>query len=363
MFMDASYALPHEVVLKPIRALFGSNPDDKNLMQNMRSAIEEVASPFVSQDVTARFVLDLAGNKDENSRQIISMNPSEEKDGIAGMFAACMDDSQRGTRNCYNVLTHFIKGAAPGIAINAAEFLRAEAIEETYELLKGEDLPNGHPLEEAQDAFQDYFPKKTNYKEYTIRDAVYAFFGARVSYMPLDVAGANSIREWDSYAQEEMREVWHKTMPQPELTMPGEIDERAAEYIYHNNEAQNNVQRTVDLVTTLDMETKDIVKMLDRGGVPEKEMGFYLKDRYVFPPLISQEQVQNHIESQTWTRGLSKEEKKEIIKAGWRNAAQFNKAVANGYKPTLRDAGLSESEIENKLKEMRDGLGETDYED
>ena len=363
MFMDASYALPHEVVMKPIRALFGSNPDDKDLMDNMMTAVGEVVKPFIDQDVTTRFVSGLVGNRNENGREIISLSPTEKKQGFGGLFSACMDDSARGTRNCYNVLAHFIKGAAPGVAINAAEFLRAGAIEETYELLKGEELPNGHPLEEAQDAFQDYFPQKTSYKEYTIRDAVYAFFGARVSYMPLDVAGANSIREWDSHAQDEMNEVWHLTMPQPELTMPGEIDERAAEYIYQNNEAQNNIQRTVDLVTTLDMELKDIVKMLDRGGIPEKEMGFYLTDRYVFPPLISQEQVQNHIESQTWTKGITTEERIEIIKAGWRNAGQFNRAVANGYKETLRDAGLSESEIENKLKEMRDGLGETNYED
>ena len=363
MFMDASYALPHEVVLKPIRALFGSNPDDKNLMQNMRSAIEEVAAPFVSQDVTARFVLDLLGNKDENGRRIISLNPSEEEDGIAGMFAACMDDSQRGTRNCYNVLTHFIKGAAPGIAINAAEFLRAEAIEKTYELLKGEELPNGHPLEEAQDAFQDYFPKKTNYKDYTIRDAVYAFFGARVSYMPVKEAAKNSIREWDSYAEYEMNETWKRTMPQPELTMPGEIDQRAAEYINFNNDRAKNIQRTVDLMTVLDIEKIDIIKTLRRADVSKNQVGFYLEDRFVLPPLLSAEKVKNHIEREIIPDGLSAEEKTQIIEAGIKNAIAFNKAVANGYEETLRDAGLSESEIENKLKEMRDGLGETDYED
>ena len=349
-FMDASYMLPHETVVKPIRALFGSNPDDEDLMDRVMTSVDEVMSPFYSQDVSFSFVSSLLTNERRDGGKIFHVRPDE-----SPITAALRQPDK--------VFTHFLNTAAPGFVGNITEFLRAGLAEEAFELIKGEDLPNGHPLEEAQDDFQDYFPKKTRFKEYTLLDAAYALLGARITYMPTDVAASSGIRDWEQSVSSEQSEVFRKLMPQPELTMDYEVDELAAQYLALHNEASRNIQRTTNLGVTLGMNKPETIKLLEQGGVKDDNRGLYLKNRYVFPDMLTEEKVEAYIEKQVWYKGMPIEEKKQWMRSGWRNAAEFNRAIAKGYSPELRKYGLSESEIEEILKQKRNERGQADWQD
>ena len=356
-FMDASYALPHETVTKPLKALFGGDPNAEGYVDNVMSAVKEVVNPYISQDVTFRFISSVATNRTEGGQEIVRLT-SEEKEHLGGMLEACLRDEN----NAYRLFAQFIKQAAPGFVNNITEFVRAGSAEAAYELIIGEDLPNGHPLEEAQDDFQDFFPEKTKYKEYTIRDAAYALLGARVSYLPIDVAASNSIRGWKDFSDEEASDQWHYVVAQPEITMGEEINERVASYIDSFNYSAKKIQRTTNLAMTLGLQDYEIMKMLNQGGVSDEDAGFYLENIPTFPPFISDEKVDRYVESKD-IKSLSVPELENWYDTAYKNVAMFNIALSVAYTDQMKLRGMTEEEIEAELDKIRDELGQTNWED
>jgi len=357
-FMDASYALPHETIAKPIRALFGGDPNDEGYVDNVMTAAKEVMSPFISQDVSFKFVSALASNRTESGAPIIQLRPDEE--GISGLVSACIGDEERNKRNLMRALAHSIKSVAPGYVGNITEFIRAGAVEESFALVMGEDLPNGHPLEELQDDFQDIFPEKTKYKEYTLEDAFLGLVGARMSYMPIDVAASNAAKDWKEYSDQEASIQWRAVLAQPEITMGEEMDERASAYIASYNYSSDKIQGVVNLAVTLGLDKPGILKMLQEANVGKDEVGYYIENVSPFPPFVTEEKIINYVQNKN-INNLPEEELALWYTTAFQNIGEFNRVIANAYTDQLKMKGLSESQIEKLLNEKRNELGRTNW--
>ena len=362
VFMDASFALPMETVVKPLRALMGGDPNSENFAQDAKSALLEASGPFRSVDLTFNFIKQIGSGKDENGRAIFNLTPDQAQRGPLGIAESILDfeHPNRGQDNAMRLFAHFAKTVAPGVVGNVIEFTRAGAAEELYEAVSGEKLPNGHPLEELQDAFQDYFPKESRYKNYTVRDAALALLGMRVSYLPINVAASQKINDWTSYASKNSTDQWLDVVAQPEITMGEEIDEKVAGHIGYFDESNEKIQAIVNLTQTLGLNEEKIVQILKDGGVSENEAFYYANNK--IPPLgfISDDKIDAYVKRR---QGLNMDEDQLRLwyETAFKNTSEYNRTLAEAYIQEMVSKGYKESEIEEMLNERRDELGRTNW--
>tara|TARA_R100001163_G_C5068006_1_gene207660 strand:- start:1862 stop:7435 length:5574 start_codon:yes stop_codon:yes gene_type:complete len=333
-FMDMSYMLPHEAILKPLKAVMGMNPDDENFQDNLRSALWEAGSPFFSNDVTFGFIREISENTQEGGIPIVDTEPGE-----STLSAAIRQPDK--------VFVHFLKKAAPGFVGNVTEFLRAGAVEEVFKLVSGdEELPNGHPLENAMDQFYEYFPPKTRYKEYTLEDAVYGLLGFRVTYLPVDVAGANKTREWNEYANQVKYREFSPFTKQPELGDPKKIADAAQEYVEIHNRNHSKGQNVTNMTVRLDLNVGEIYAMHQAAGLSDDASTSYIANVYLPPSQLTEKQVDAMVERETWYKSLSTEEKVEKAITIYKNATAFNKELVRLIIAECRRRNLTEEQTQ-----------------
>ena len=333
-FMDMSYMLPHEAILKPLKAVMGMDPDDLNFQDKLQSALWEAGSPFFSSDVTFGFLQELYQNTQEGGMSIVDTEPGESP------LAAAMRQPDK-------VFVHFLKKVAPGFVGNVTEFLRAGAVEEVFKLVSGdEELPNGHPLENAMDQFYEYFPPKTRYKEYTLEDAVYGLLGFRVTYLPVDVAGANKTREWNEYANQVKYRSFSPFTKQPELGDPQKIAAAAQEYMEIHNRNHSKGQNVTNMTVRLDLNVGEIYAMHQAAGLSDDASTSYIANVYLPPSQLTNKQVDAMVERETWYKSLSTEEKVEQTVTIMKNAAAFNLELVRLIVAECRRRNLTEEQTQ-----------------
>jgi hypothetical protein len=353
---DLTKYLPHEVVAKPIRALMNGDPGDPGYADNVMGALNEVLAPYITEDVTFAFVADLYNNETSYGAPLY-----REKPGRYGLWGTIQNMADSGDM----LAAYAVKQLSPGIVNNIIEFLRADGAEETWEAITGEDLPNGHPLEETQDFFQDYFPKETSWKEYSREGALLSLTGARRNVNRVNVQASGKISDWNNWRTKVMKEAWHDMMPQPELTMPEEVDERAAQYVSAYLEGSREIQKITNYMAPWGLNAGQILKALEEAGIGTDERGYYYSNTYKGPPFITSDQVNAWIKTKTWYGKPGSEKHLEWIRTAHQNLAQFNQAIARFYSAQMRDYNLSETEIQKLISDGREEIKgtETDWED
>jgi hypothetical protein len=332
-FMDASYYLPHEVVAKPIRALFGGDPTSEGYIDNVMSAVDEVLSPYYGADVTFRGIEELLSNSDSNGNKIVNEIPG------ATPLENLLAEPEK-------ALVHLTKTIAPGFTGNVIEIIRSQ-----------DTLEEDHPLYEAQQAFGRYFPKETRYREYTTEDALLALIGARMTYLPLDLAAENQISDKINYISNKQYEIFQPIQSGDPVTETSAGD-MFSEYISLHESIVNDNKKIVGLSRMLGLETQEVYKILKSAGVPEGQIGLYLIDAPVIAMPISDERITNMWKKATWSSRITPEEKTEIATNMVNGAALYNKRVAM-YNERLWGETMTAEEINLELSRVLEVNGIT----
>jgi hypothetical protein len=345
-FVDLTYMLPHETITKPFRILMGGDPLDDGLWDQTWGAFTEAGSAFFSSDVAFTFAQELFMNASmDDGRRIYDTAPGQTN----GEYLLSADGAQ-------TVFLHFLKTTAPGFVSNLTEFTRAGAVEEAWSLLTGgEELPNGHPLEEAMDKFYQIYPQKTKYTEYTMEKATAGALGIRYSTVNVDVAGSYQVKEWNDWQHKQKYQQFKPLINQPELASDGQLEDAVGEYVdifEHNTE---QIQRLTNTMAHLSMSVAEIETALDRAGVSDEDAGFYLMDLYVPPALITDQQIDAMIENNMWPMGVTQDEKIEWAVTISKNAAAFNLKVIDHIVKRCQELGYSKEQTQSIVNQAQQG--------
>lgn len=302
-FMDASYYLPHEVAVKPLRALFGGDPKSEDYMDNVMASVDEVLSPFYGADVTFRGAKELLENRDSNGNKIVNEIPD------ATPLENILAEPEK-------ALTHLTKTVAPGFVGNVVELARSE-----------ERLSEDNPLFELQRSFNRYFPKETRYREYTTEDALLALLGARMTYLPLDLSAQNQVSDQINYLSNKQYDIYQPIMSGSPVRSEDAAD-MFEEYISIHESIVDKNRKIIGLTKQLGMSTVEIQKVLSDAGVPKGQIGLYLFDLPIIAMPLSKEKLTNMWKRATASTRVPMDDKIEMAKNMVNGAVEYNKRIA-----------------------------------
>ena len=217
-------------------------------MDNVNKAVEEAFAPYADTDLFTGSMKQIVENKDENGRPIILVEPG------SNWVQEIATDSEK----AFLMFNHLQKKLAPGFVGNALEFLRsAEPVEED------------HPMYDMQRQFNKYYPKETRYRVYTHGDALLGMLGFRMTYLPLDYASENKIREQISFTSDTENYFENQINKGVPISVE-EAQEACENFIRHFERSESLIKQSITAMKKLNMSEEKIIEILLYAGVPKK---------------------------------------------------------------------------------------------
>jgi len=306
-FMDLSYTYPHETITKPLRALFGYDPEAEDYMDNVNKAVEEAFSPYADTDLFTGSMKQIVENKDENGRPIILVEPG------SNWVQEIATDSEK----AFLMFNHLQKKLAPGFVGNALEFLRSS-----------EPVEEDHPMYDMQRQFNKYYPKETRYRVYTHGDALLGMLGFRMTYLPLDYASENKIREQISFTSDTENYFENQINKGVPISVE-EAQEACESFIRHFERSESLIKQSITAMKKLNMSEEKIIEILLYAGVPKKQAGQYLEGDPVPVLGVTTQSIINDANQAIRSSRLTDEEKEERIENIANAISVWNETIGN----------------------------------
>jgi len=287
-FIDLSYTFPQEIILKPIRALLGGDPNSETFVDDVLSMWDEASAPFIDRDLTTGVFVDVMKNQDAEGRQIIMTAPGQSH------WEAMSEDPEKAER----MLQHVFNVVAPGaIRGNAVEFLRS-----------ADPVPEDHPLHSIQRHFNKFYPKETRYKIYTAEDALYGLLGFRVSGLPFEVSADSQLRDQVQFAAQTENYFFREVSTGAPISEE-DVKKSANKFISEHKSVVNSINKIIRAGRKLEMSDHELRIILNEAGIPKMFIGQYMDGKDVLIKGISTEKLINRANQITDTSRLTEEEK------------------------------------------------------
>ena len=297
-FVDLSYTFPHETIMKPLRALFGYDPEDDGYMDNVKTAVDEALSPYVDEDLFTGAMREIYNNEDENGRDIILVEPG------SNWVNEIATDGEKATI----MFNHLVKKLAPGFVGNALEFLRS-----------ADPVDVDHPMHNLQRQFNKYYPKETRYRVSTAGDALLGVCGIRMTYLPLDYSSENKIREQVQFTRK-TEDFFEDQITKGNPISVEEAQKACDKFLRHWERSEAMISQSLVAMKKLNMSDEKIVEVLSYTGVPKNQIGLYLVgEKRVVTPVTTE-------------------------------------AIINDAKQVLRNSRLSEEEVEQRIENIANAV-------
>lgn len=318
-FIDLSYTYPQEIILKPIKALLGGDPQSEGFGDDVMAMWDELSAPYIDRDLTTGVLADVVNNKDSQGRDLIMTAPGQSH------WEAIAEDPEKAERMLQHVFNVMAPGALRG---NAVEFLRS-----------ADPVPEDHPLYGIQKHFNKYYPKETRYKIYTAEDALYGLLGFRVSYMPFDISAESQIRDQVQFAAQTENYFFRDVSNGMPVTNE-DVAKAARKFISAHETVSNNINKIVRAGRKLEVDDDHLRIILMDAGIPKKAINQYIESKDAVIDGLSIDRVINRANQVTDTSRLTEEEK-QLRRDNIQKAVEIWNTIIGEYNTSL-NAGQQE---------------------
>lgn len=232
-FIDGTALFPSEVVMRPLSIILEDRAG-RTIEDKVDVAVNDFLSPYISQDISFKTVMQLINNRDQYDEKIYK------GDDIASGFANDADQ----------IINFYLKQAGPGVYNNITELLRANEI--------------------APEFFGDKYASFG--KEYTNKEALLGLLGFRISTINYNSAITSFGFKTKDILDFDRKEVIKNLKTSKELTQE-EVKEISKKYLDANKEANAQLINIVSGGKKLGMSEKDIKNALVRSGYSKADAG------------------------------------------------------------------------------------------
>ena len=319
-FIDGTAIFPSEVIIKPLRMIF-DNPDADNLAERVEEMLYETATPYISLDLTTKAFKELLDNQDEYGRKIYDegAGPTDNK-LMNGFF-----HSEKGPGQ---ILNYYAKKAGPGIYNNVQELGRAVGL--------------------APSVFGE---KTTRYRDYTVEDALYGFFGFRRTHMNFGISLRGKITDLSSDHRYKIARLKYPLFGKRELSTD-EVNEIFQSVLAQNALYSDEVIRYMGTAKGLGM-TDEKIRAVFPNNVSSGDVEDFIELKPIPPKPITRQKIKSEANRTIEDGELRDKTEEEIdidLEVAEKNVDIYGKLIDDYYKQ------LEKSQPKGVL-ELRPGVG------
>jgi hypothetical protein len=319
-FIDGTAIFPSEVIIKPLRMIF-DNPDADNLAERVEEMLYETATPYISLDLTTKAFKELRDNQDEYGRKIYD-------EGAGPTDSKLMNGFFHSEKGPGQILNYYAKKAGPGIYNNVQELGRAVGL--------------------APSVFGE---KTTRYRDYTVEDALYGFFGFRRTHMNFGISLRGKITDLSSDHRYKIARLKYPLFGKRELSTD-EVNEIFQSVLAQNALYSDEVIRYMGTAKGLGM-TDEKIRAVFPNNVASADVEDFIELKPIPPKPITRQKIQseaNRTIDDGELRDKTEEEIEIDLEVAEKNIDIYSKLIDDYYKQ------LEKSQPKGVL-ELRPGVG------